>query len=453
MPDVEAELRARAESDGVEFFFAMFVDMHGKPCAKMIPVTALDVLLGGARLRRVRGRADGAEPGRPGHDRGAGPGVVHARAVAAGAGRAAVRHPGRGRAVAVYAAPDPEGDAGQGARARLRLQRGLRGGVLPGPSAATRAASSWPTRSTGPSVPCYDAKGLTRMFDHLSTVSRYMNQLGWANYANDHEDANGQFEQNFAYADALTSADRLIFFRYMVHTLAHRAGMAATFMPKPFGNLTGSGLHLHSSLWDAQTGAELFADPADARGPRPVGARLPLHRRADRARPRPWPPSPARRSTPTSASGSARRSPAPPGPRPTPPTAGTTAPRCCGCPRAAGWRTGPATARPTRTWPWRSSWPPGSTASTAASTRASRTATTCTSCLAEEVAAAASGRCRRPCCTRPTSWSPTTCCARRSARRRTGTTSTTTPRSSARSSSTWHSVVSDWEVERYLTLF
>jgi len=104
------------------------------------------------------------------------------------------------------------------------------------------------------------------MFDHLTTVSRYMNRLGWANYANDHEDANGQFEQNFAYADALTSADRLIFFRYMVHTLAHRAGLTATFMPKPFANLTGSGLHMHSSLWDAETGAELFADTGDPRG-------------------------------------------------------------------------------------------------------------------------------------------------------------------------------------------
>src|SRR5260221_5998384 len=114
--------------------------------------------------------------------------------------------------------------------------------------------------------PCYDAKGLSRMYDHLTTVSKYMNQLGWENYANDHEDANGQFEQNFRYADALTSADRLIFFRYMVHTIAHNAGLAATFMPKPFANLTGSGLHLHSSLWDAAAGAELFADPDDARG-------------------------------------------------------------------------------------------------------------------------------------------------------------------------------------------
>ncbi len=115
-------------------------------------------------------------------------------------------------------------------------------------------------------APCYDAKGLTRMFDHLTTVSKYVNRLGWANYANDHEDANGQFEQNFAYADALTSADRLIFFRYMVHMVAHQAGLAATFMPKPFANLTGSGLHLHSSLWDDASGAELFADPGDARG-------------------------------------------------------------------------------------------------------------------------------------------------------------------------------------------
>src|SRR5208283_3894564 len=111
-------------------------------------------------------------------------------------------------------------------------------------------------------TPCYDAKGLTRMYDHLTKVSKCMNQLGWANYANDHEDANGQFEQNFKYADALTSADRLIFFRYMVHTVAHQAGMAATFMPKPFANLTGNGLHFHSSLWDPN-GAELFADPDD----------------------------------------------------------------------------------------------------------------------------------------------------------------------------------------------
>ena len=82
--------------------------------------------------------------------------------------------------------------------------------------------------------PCYDMAGLTRQYEFLTTVSRYCNELGWGNYANDHEDANGQFEQNFEYADALVTCDRAIFFRYMVHTLAEQHGMQATFMPKPF---------------------------------------------------------------------------------------------------------------------------------------------------------------------------------------------------------------------------
>ena len=72
--------------------------------------------------------------------------------------------------------------------------------------------------------PCYDMAGLTRQYEFLTTVSRYCNELGWGNYANDHEDANGQFEQNFEYADALVSCDRAIFFRYMVHTLAEQHG-------------------------------------------------------------------------------------------------------------------------------------------------------------------------------------------------------------------------------------
>ena len=95
--------------------------------------------------------------------------------------------------------------------------------------------------------PCYDLLGLTRHYEFLTTVSKYVNELGWGNYANDHEDANGQFEQNFVFADALTSCDRGIFFRYMVHTLAEKLGEAegrrivATFMPKPFSHLTGNG--------------------------------------------------------------------------------------------------------------------------------------------------------------------------------------------------------------------
>ena len=101
-------------------------------------------------------------------------------------------------------------------------------------AAARTARSRSPTRADTLEKPCYDMAGLTRQYDFLTTVSSYCNELGWGNYANDHEDANGQFEQNFDYADALVSCDRAIFFRYMVHTLAEQHGMIATFMPKPF---------------------------------------------------------------------------------------------------------------------------------------------------------------------------------------------------------------------------
>jgi glutamine synthetase len=107
--------------------------------------------------------------------------------------------------------------------------------------------------------------GLTRRYDFLTTVSRYCNELGWGNYANDHEDANGQFEQNLTYADALTSCDRAVFFRYMVHALAEQNGMIATFMPKPFTHLTGNGCHFHMSLWGGD-GRNLFLDESDPRG-------------------------------------------------------------------------------------------------------------------------------------------------------------------------------------------
>jgi glutamine synthetase len=115
-------------------------------------------------------------------------------------------------------------------------------------------------------LPCYDMRGLTRNLDFVSQVSKAVTQLGWDNYATDHEDANGQFEQNFAYADALTTCDRAIFYRYMVESLAQQRGLIATFMPKPFAHLTGSGCHFHVSLW--RDGQNIFErDPGeDPRG-------------------------------------------------------------------------------------------------------------------------------------------------------------------------------------------
>lgn len=107
--------------------------------------------------------------------------------------------------------------------------------------------------------PCYDQLALMRQFELISTLVGYMEALGWEPYQCDHEDANGQFELNWTYSDALTTADRHVFFKYMVKTLAEQQGLTATFMPKPFSHLTGNGGHLHISLWS--NGSNAFADP------------------------------------------------------------------------------------------------------------------------------------------------------------------------------------------------
>ncbi len=112
--------------------------------------------------------------------------------------------------------------------------------------------------------PCYDQLNLMRQFDFISTVVRYLEQLGWEPYQCDHEDANGQFEINWTYNNALVTADRHVFFKYMVKTLAEQQGLTATFMPKPFSNLTGNGAHIHMSLWS--DGANAFADSSDEMG-------------------------------------------------------------------------------------------------------------------------------------------------------------------------------------------
>jgi len=114
--------------------------------------------------------------------------------------------------------------------------------------------------------PCYDLGALNRNLDIMTTLVQYMEELGWDPYANDHEDANCQFEINWAYSTALRTADRHVFFRWMVKALAEQRGLLATFMPKPFSHLTGSGAHFHISLWDAKKDSNLFLDEKDENG-------------------------------------------------------------------------------------------------------------------------------------------------------------------------------------------
>jgi len=116
------------------------------------------------------------------------------------------------------------------------------------------------------SKPCYDQSALMRRFDVVSKICDSMIALGWGPYQNDHEDANGQFEMNWDYADCMLTADRHAFFKYMTRQIAEDHGLRATFMPKPFAHLTGNGCHAHVSVWDKAGTKNLFDDGADEIG-------------------------------------------------------------------------------------------------------------------------------------------------------------------------------------------
>ena len=110
------------------------------------------------------------------------------------------------------------------------------------------------------SKPCYDVSALMRRYDVIREICDAMIKLGWGPYQNDHEDSNGQFEMNWDYDDSLVTADRHAFFKYMVKSIAEKHGLRATFMPKPFADLTGNGCHAHVSVWNAKGKKNLFSD-------------------------------------------------------------------------------------------------------------------------------------------------------------------------------------------------
>ena len=267
-PSVD-DIRKEVDDRGIEFFFAQFVDMYSRPSAKLIPAAHLDDLVNdGAGFAGFAAGEIGQVPADP--DIAAMPDlrsftpVPWEPTVARFACDITVEGeewPYDPRTI-LRRVVESAREKGFDFRFGLELEYFL---VEQMPDGSIRVEDDRDTLEK----PCYDLLGLTRHYDFLTTVSKYVNELGWGNYANDHEDANGQFEQNFVFADALTSCDRGIFFRYMVHTLAEKLGEAegrrivATFMPKPFSHLTGNGAHFHMSLWDGDT--NLFLDEKDSR--------------------------------------------------------------------------------------------------------------------------------------------------------------------------------------------
>ena len=116
------------------------------------------------------------------------------------------------------------------------------------------------------SKPCYDQQALMRQYPVIKQICDSMIELGWGPYQNDHEDANGQFEMNWDFSDCLVTADRHAFFKFMVKSIAEKHALRATFMPKPFTNLTGNGCHCHISIWDKTGKKNMFLDKKDELG-------------------------------------------------------------------------------------------------------------------------------------------------------------------------------------------
>jgi glutamine synthetase len=87
--------------------------------------------------------------------------------------------------------------------------------------------------------PSYDLKSLPRQAGFLHELSHALTACGLDVLQLDHEDAHGQFEVNFAYDEALASADHLMLFKLAAQALADARGMVFSMMPKPFADQPG----------------------------------------------------------------------------------------------------------------------------------------------------------------------------------------------------------------------
>jgi glutamine synthetase len=272
-----AALEGQFKDDGIAYLLIQFVDLHGAVKVKLVPAAALrDVYETGAGF--AGGAVWGMGQGPDGHDLCARPDLDTYTPLPyeSGVARFAAE-------LSVDGEPHPYCPRVNLRRMRQRARELgyiFNVGIEPEFFLVTRnhdgTIAGWDPQGVDRlRKPCYDYQGMAAALEFLRAMNDGMSALGWGVYQSDHEDANFQYEINFAYAEAQTTADRLVFFRMMAGQIARRLGAIATFMPKPFADRTGSGAHLHYHLADARTGANLFLDES---GPHGLGlSRLAYH--------------------------------------------------------------------------------------------------------------------------------------------------------------------------------
>ncbi len=262
------EIRKRLQDDKIEFLLTQFVDINGAAKAKMVPVSHLDDV-----IDEGAGFAGGALPGM-----GQGP---HAHDMLARIDLDTYTPLPWKEGVARFASDLYVDGEPYMYCSRQNLKRVLSDardqayefyvGIEPEHFLVTRnddgSISVWdPNNADRLDKPCYDFKGIANVMSYLQDMMGAMNRLCWDSYQSDHEDANGQYEINFAYSDALTTADRYTFFKMMASQYAQKYGAIATHMAKPFTDRTGSGGHIHFHLADAATDENRFLDKSDSQG-------------------------------------------------------------------------------------------------------------------------------------------------------------------------------------------
>ena len=261
-----ATLRADLEAKGVRYALASFVDLHGVSKAKAVPLAHLGQMLAGSEL--FTGAAlDGV------------PQEVSDNEVAAVPDPTTCTVLPWQPEVAWFASDlhlqgEPFTACSRNILQRVRAEAAAMGyrfnlGIETEFFVLKRGADGravpFSDRDTL-EKPAYDVRGLLDNLPWLDELVCAMNQLGWGVYSFDHEDGPGQFETDFDYAEALTMADRLTFFKLMAKEIAQRHGLIASFMPKPFGDRTGSGAHYNMSLADLETGQNLFVSESGEPG-------------------------------------------------------------------------------------------------------------------------------------------------------------------------------------------
>jgi glutamine synthetase len=258
------DLAAFAQEKGVKYFMISFTDLFGGQRAKLVPAAAIsDMVVEGAGFAGFATWLDMTP--------------AHPDMLAVPDPSTVIQLPWRPEVAWVAANCVMEGqEVAQAPRNVLRklvaraADKGLR--VKTGIEAEFFLLTPEGDQISDPAdtavKPCYDQQAVMRRYDVIAEVCDCMLDLGWGPYQNDHEDANGQFEMNWEFDDALVTADRHSFFKFMVKSVAEKHGLRATFMPKPIEGLTGNGCHAHISVWDMDGTTNAFAtDPDPAGGP------------------------------------------------------------------------------------------------------------------------------------------------------------------------------------------